>query len=348
MVNTKNKSVIFLKRPDGYPVAGEHFVLQPTELAPTLNEGDILTRNLYLSLDPYLRNRMDGIKDAYVPCFEIGKPLNNYGMGEVIQSKNHKYPVGSIVFGLITWEQFSHISPAFNNLVVLPAAVRDPTSKVPLSWYLGALGMTGLTAYGSLKLVADLKPGETIFVSAAMGAVGHLVGQMAKRQGLRVIGSAGSDAKVKVLLEELKFDAAFNYKSGNILQSLRECCPEGLDIYYDNVGGEQLEAALEVLKQHGRVVVSGMIDDYSRSVPYHIKNLVLIFQKRIKIEGFLCLDFEKEIRPRMMEDVTSWLLDGDIVCLEDVTEGLENAPGAFVSNLKGKNLGKGIVKVADL
>ncbi|KAF9907585.1 hypothetical protein EC991_010797 [Linnemannia zychae] len=346
MVNTKNKSVIFLKRPDEYPIVGEHFALQHTDLASELQEGDILTRNLYLSLDPYLRGRMDGIEGAYVPCFHIGSPLNGYGMGEVIQSKNPKYPVGSLVFGVITWENFSLIPPSFNNLIILPAAVRE--SKVPLSWHLGALGMNGLTAYGSLKLYANLKPGETIFVSAAMGAVGHLVGQMAKRQGLRVVGSAGSDEKVKVLLDELKFDAAFNYKTGNILQSLHKACPEGIDIYYDNVGGEQLEAALEVLKRHGRVVVSGMIDDYNRATPYHIKNLVLIFQKRIKIEGFLCLDFEKEIWPEFTADVTKWLLDGDIVCMEEITEGLENAPDVFVGNLKGKNLGKGIIKIADL
>ncbi|KAG0305129.1 hypothetical protein BGZ97_001228 [Linnemannia gamsii] len=347
MVNTKNKSIIFVKRPEDYPVAGEHFVLQPTELAPNLEDGDILTRNLYLSLDPYLRGRMDGVEGGYVPCFYLGKPLNGYGMGEVIQSKNAKFPVGSLVFGIITWEHFSHIPPAFNNLIILPAAVRD--SKVPLSWYMGALGMTGLTAYGSLKLFANLQSGETIFVSAAMGAVGHLVGQMAKRQGLRVVGSAGSDEKVRILLEELKFDAAFNYKSGKpIVESLREACPEGLDIYYDNVGGEHLEAALELLKRHGRVVVSGMIDDYNRPVPYHIKNLVLIFQKRIKIEGFLCLDFEKEIWPSFTEDVTKWLMDGDIVCKEEIIEGLENAPNAFAANMKGKNLGKGVVKIADL
>ncbi|KAG0277664.1 hypothetical protein BGZ95_005554 [Linnemannia exigua] len=346
MVNTKNKSVIFMKRPDDYPIVGEHFVLQHTDLVAELEEGDILTRNLYLSLDPYLRGRMDGIEGAYVPCFHIGNPINGYGMGEVIQSKNSKYPVGSLVFGVITWELFSLIPPSFNNLIILPNAIRE--SKVPLSWYLGALGMTGLTAYGSLKLFANLKPGETIFVSAAMGAVGHLVGQMAKRQGLRVVGSAGTDEKVKVLLEELNFDAAFNYKTGNILQSLQKACPEGIDIYYDNVGGEQLEAALEVLKQHGRVVVSGMIDDYNRVTPYHIKNLVLIFQKRIKIEGFVCLDFEKEIWPEFTADVTKWLLEGDIVCKEEVTEGLENAPSVFVNNLKGKNLGKGVIKIADL
>ncbi|KAF9130880.1 hypothetical protein BGW39_002521 [Mortierella sp. 14UC] len=336
MVNTTNKSVLFLKRLDDYPVVGEHFALQHTELAPKLQEGDILTRNLYLSLDPYLRGRMDDIEGAYVPCFHIGNPLNGCGMGEVIQSKNPDYPVGSLVFGVITWEHFSLIPPSFNNLTILPATVRK--SKVPLSWYLGALGMT---AYGSLKLFAKLKLGEAIFVSAAMGAVGHLVGQMAKRQGLRVVGSAGSDEKVKIFLEELKFDAAFNYKTGDILQSLKKACPEGLDVYYDNAGGEQLEAALEVLKRHGRVVVSGMIDDYNRATPYHIKDLVLIFQKRIKIEGFLCLDFEKEIWPEFTAEVTRWLLDGDIVCKEEIIEGLENAPDAFVGYPKGKNLGKG-------
>ncbi|KAF8946630.1 hypothetical protein BGZ47_011773 [Haplosporangium gracile] len=192
---------------------------------------------------------------AYVPCFHLGKPINGYGMGEVIQSKKLRFPIGSLVVGVIIWEHFSHIPPT---------AIRD--SKVPLSRYMGALGITGLTAYGSFKLYGNLKP--------------------------------GSDEKVKIILEELKFDAAINYKSGKpIVESLREAYPEGLDIYYDNVGGEQLEAALEVLKRYGRVVVSSMFDDYNRLVLYHIKNLVLVFQKRIKIEGFLCLDFEKELSP---------------------------------------------------
>lgn len=191
---------------------------------------------------------------GYVPGYEINEALDSYGVAEVVSSKNPAYPVGSIVYGAIRWEEYT-VQPASTvaSFEILPKA-RELADKIPLSNYVGILGMPGLTAYGSLKAVARPKAGETIYISAASGAVGQLVGQLAKLQGLKVIGSAGSDDKVDYLIKDLKFDAAFNYKKGPILDSLRKAAPKGIDIYYDNVGAEHLEAALEVLNKKGRIV----------------------------------------------------------------------------------------------
>lgn len=196
--------------------------------------------------------------------------------------------------------------------------------------------------------IGQPKAGETIFISAASGAVGQLVGQIAKLKGLRVVGSAGSDQKVEFLLKELKFDAAFNYRKGNILESLRAAAPEGIDIYYDNVGGETLEAALDVLKTHGRIVVCGMISGYNTNESYHVKNLIQILLKRLTIKGFVVAEFNEEVKRSFQKDVTAWLLEDKIVYREDITEGLENAPEAFVGIFEGKNFGKAVVKIADL
>jgi NADPH-dependent curcumin reductase CurA len=191
---------------------------------------------------------------GYVPGYEINGAVDSYGVSEIVSSKNAAYPVGSIIYGTVRWEEYSVLSGAsVASFQILPKA-RELANKIPLSNYVGILGMPGLTAYGSLKAVAKPKAGETIYISAASGAVGQLVGQLAKLQGLRVVGSAGSDAKVDYLIKELKFDAAFNYKNGPILDALRKAAPEGIDIYYDNVGAEHLEAALEALNKKGRVV----------------------------------------------------------------------------------------------
>ena len=208
--------------------------------------------------------------------------------------------------------------------------------------------LQGLTAYSSLKIIGQPKAGETIFISAASGAVGQLVGQIAKRLGLRVVGSAGSDSKVEYLLKELKFDAAFNYKTGNILENLKAAAPEGVDIYYENVGGETLEAALEVMNTHGRIVACGMISQYNTQSPYGVRNLTNIVGKRLTMRGFIVSDFAAECGADFAKDVGSWLVNGEIIYKEDIAVGLDNAPDAFVGMLQGKNFGKQVVKIADL
>ncbi|KAK3829112.1 MAG: hypothetical protein J3Q66DRAFT_395326 [Benniella sp.] len=347
MVKADNKAVIYRKVPDEYPIPGEHLVVESKELDENLGENEVLTRNLYFSLDPYLRNRMkpaESFKPDYTTRYEVGKTIDNYAVGEVVASKNPKYPVGAVVSGFLGLEEYTRVL-ANQSLAIIEDA---RTSKLSLSHHVGALGMPGITAYGSLLEIGKPKAGETIYVSAASGAVGQLVGQIAKRLGLRVIGSAGSDEKVEYLLKELKFDAAFNHRGGNILKSLRAAAPEGIDIYYENVGGEALDAALEVLNHHGRIVASGMITGYNTEAPYAYKNLINIVSRRLKIEGFISDDFSEETKANFERDVKAWLLSGEIVYREDVTFGLEKAPEAFLGLYQGKNFGKAVVKIADL
>jgi NADPH-dependent curcumin reductase CurA len=206
----------------------------------------------------------------------------------------------------------------------------------------------GFTAYGSLIAIGEPKAGETIFISAAAGAIGQLVGQIAKLKGLRVIGSTSSDAKAEFLRQELKFDVAINYKKGSLVESLRAAAPEGIDIYYDNVGGDLLDAALEVIKPHGRILACGMVSGYNTKEGYAYKNLFRIVTKRLTIKGFLVQEFDPALQERFAKDVRTWLLNGDIRYKEDITEGLEAAPEAFVGIFEGKNVGKAVVKIADL
>ncbi|KAF9323152.1 hypothetical protein BG006_001711, partial [Podila minutissima] len=219
---------------------------------------------------------------------------------------------------------------------------------IPIRYWVGALGMPSFTAYSSLKIIGQPKKGETIFISAASGAVGQIVGQLAKLQGLRVIGSAGSDEKVEFLLKELKFDAAFNYKKGNILENLRRHAPSGIDIYFDNVGGAQLEAALEVMNLYGRVIACGHISVYNGQEPYGIRNLYHFIGKRITMRGFIVFDWEKDEGENFRREVSEYLLNGDIVYKEDITESLDDAPEAFVGLLHGERFGKVVIKIADL
>ncbi|KAG0243866.1 hypothetical protein BGW41_001055 [Actinomortierella wolfii] len=292
-----------------------------------------------------MRGRMQG-KKTYIEPFEIGKPLTGGGVAEVIESKNPDFPVGSVIQGNIGWEEYSVLSQAdLATARILPRARESP---IPLSSYLGVLGMPGLTAYTSLLEYGDIKAGETIFISAAAGAVGQLVGQIAKRYGLRVVGSVGSDEKVEYLLKELKFDAAFNYKKGNILENLRKAAPEGIDIYYENVGGETLEAALEHLKDHGRIIASGMISQYNTKTPYGVRNLFHIVTKRIRFQGFIVYDLAPKYQEQFYKDVYSWLVNKEITYIEDVARGIDAAPEAFVGLLQGKNFGKQVVHIADL
>ncbi|KAG0319279.1 hypothetical protein BGZ99_005208 [Dissophora globulifera] len=344
MVN--NKAVIFKKYAVGYPVADEHFeYVTEREVSYDLRDGEVLTRNLFVSLDPYLRARMRGPEEtALFGRFPIGEPLDNHAIGEVVASKNPAVPVGSVVVGYLRFEEYTHV-PAGHRLTIIEGA-RE--SKLPLSVNIGALGMPGFTAYGGLLIHGKPKAGETLYVSAASGAVGQLVGQMAKTLGLRVVGSAGSDEKVAYLLNELKFDAAFNYKNSDILTSLKTAAPEGINIYFDNVGGHHLEAALEWMLPRGRVVICGQIGDYNTANPPGVRNLFVCVPKEISIQGFKVNNFSDELKAQFKKDVSEWLLSGKIIYREDITVGLENAPSAFIGMLKGKNFGKATVKIADL
>jgi NADPH-dependent curcumin reductase CurA len=255
MSNITTREVRLASRPTGVPTAG-NFNLAETTLDP-VQDGQVLVRNRFMSVDPYMRGRMNDRK-SYVPPFEIGKVLDGGAVGEVIESRSSEFKVGDIVTSQHGWRE------AF---IATPDELHGVTKAVePLSVYLGILGMTGMTAWAGLTMV-EVKSGDVIYISGAAGAVGNVAGQLAKLRGCRVIGSAGSEEKVKHLLEECGFDAAFNYKTGPVLEQLSDAAPDGIDVYFDNVGGESLEAALSALRVNGRIIACGGISGYNEEAP---------------------------------------------------------------------------------
>ncbi|MEU3652980.1 NADP-dependent oxidoreductase [Streptomyces sp. NPDC032161] len=322
-------------RPHGWPKAEDLALREAPVAAP--GEGRVLVRNLYFSVDPYMRGRMNDVK-SYTPPFALDRPMDGGAVGEVIASDAPGFAVGDHVLHGLGWREYAEV-PAKH-------AVKVDPSLAPLSAYLGVLGMPGLTAYAGLFEVASFKPGDAVFVSGAAGAVGSQVGQMARIKGAsRVIGSAGSAEKVRLLVEEYGFDVAFNYKDGPVDEQLRRAAPDGIDVYFDNVGGEHLEAAIASLHVHGRVTACGMIAQYNATEPTPApRNLALIIGKRLRIQGMLVRDHD-ELQPRFVEDVAGWLASGELKYRETVVEGIENGFDAFLGLLRGENTGKMIVSL---
>ncbi|RIB25305.1 hypothetical protein C2G38_2241477 [Gigaspora rosea] len=342
-----NKCVIFKKIPDGFPMIGEHIELVTRDIDIEnfpLADGDIIIKNQYLSLDPYMRSRMrDPQIESYVNAFKLGQVLEGHGIGTVVKSNNKKYQVGDHYHGLIGWEEYTHIPKnAVSGDEDLEKEISK--SKLPKSHFLGLLGMPGFTGYIGLNKIGKPKKGETIFISAASGAVGQVVGQIAKIKGLRVIGTAGDDSKIKYLVNELKFDGAFNYKTCNTDEELSKLCPNGIDIYFDNVGGETLDIVLGHLNNNARVVACGMISQYNTKNPYGVKNLMYVVTKRLLIQGFIVLDHYHEMEP-FQKEMREWLKQGKLKYKEDIVEGIQNAPDAFLNILTGKNFGKAVIKI---
>lgn len=324
-----------LSRPVGWPKA-EDFELAEAEIRQP-GPGEVLVRNAYLSVDPYMRGRMSAAK-SYTAPFELGKAMQGGAVGEVVVSHAEGIAVGDHVLHFGGWREYATFDAA--------QAVKVDPDAAPLSTYLGVLGMTGLTAYAGLLRTAALKEGDVVFVSGAAGAVGSQVGQIAKLKGAsRVIGSAGSDDKVKLLVEEYGFDAAFNYKNGSVSEQLREAAPDGIDVYFDNVGGDHLEAAIGSLKQGGRIAVCGMISVYNNTEPAPgPRNLARLIQTRGRIEGFLVGD-HYDLQPQFVQEVGPWVASGALKYRETVVEGIENNLEAFLGVLRGDNTGKMIVKL---
>lgn len=322
-------------RPNGWPKAEDFALREAPVSAPA--EGHVLVRNLYFSVDPYMRGRMNDVK-SYTPPFRLDQPMDGGAVGEVVASNAEGIAVGDHVLHGLGWREYADV-PADR------VAKVDP-DVAPLSAYLGVLGMTGLTAYAGLFEVAGFKEGDAVFVSGAAGAVGSQVGQMAKLKGAsRVIGSAGSDEKVKLLVEEYGFDAAFNYKNGPVRDQLREAAPDGIDVYFDNVGGEHLEAAISSFNVHGRAAICGMISQYnSAEPPAAPRNLALVIGKRLRLEGLLVGD-HTALRPKFVEEVAGWLASGALKYGETAVEGIENGFNAFDGLMRGENTGKMIVSL---
>ncbi|GAA4217345.1 NADP-dependent oxidoreductase [Actinocatenispora rupis] len=322
-------------RPRGWPTA-ENFDLVTAEV-PAPADGQVLVRNTLMSVDPYMRGRMNDV-ESYVAPFQVGAPLEGGAVGEVVESRSPDLSPGDLVLHGSGWREYAVLDAGH--------AVRVDPAVAPASAYLGILGMTGLTAYAGLVAVAALQPGDVVFVSGAAGAVGSAAGQFARLLGAgRVVGSAGSAAKVAHVTGELGFDAAFDYHDGPVAEQLRAAAPDGIDVYFDNVGGDHLEAAVGQLRVHGRAALCGAISAYNEtSAPPGPRNLARMIGWRLTLRGFLVRD-HADLRPEFVSRVGGWLRDGSLVYRETFVDGLAQAPDAFLGVLRGDNLGKMLVRL---
>ena len=328
-----SREIRLVSRPSGMPTAA-NFTQAQTELPP-LPDQQVLVRNRFMSVDPYMRGRMNDGK-SYVPPFELGKVLEGGAVGEVVESRAKEFKPGDTVTSKFGWREYFMASPKELHTV---------SREVPsLSIYLGALGMTGMTAWVGLNLV-EVKAGDVIFISGAAGAVGNMAGQLAKLRGCKVIGSAGSPEKVRFLREECGFDIAFNYKTGPTREQLTLEVPDGIDVYYDNVGGESLEAALTALRVNGRIIACGGIASYNEAKPKPgPANLFNITTKRLTMKGMIVGDWLHR-QAEFEKEVGGYFRAGKIKNHETVVEGIDQAVGAFLGLFEGKNRGKMVVKL---
>jgi NADPH-dependent curcumin reductase CurA len=328
-------------RPVGVPTEND-FQLVKVDV-PDPNDGEFLVRNTWMSVDPYMRGRMREIR-SYISPFQIGKPLEGGCVGQIIKSNNDRFTVGDYVLGNLGWREY-WISDGGGSDVT-----RIDPNMAPIQWYLGILGLTGLTAYVGLLKIAKLvdNSNSTVFVSAAAGAVGSVACQIAKIKGCHVIGSVGSHEKVKWLLDQAKIGHAFNYNEvgeDNISAELGRSCTDRIDIYFDNVGGKHLEGAIDNMKMFGRIVLCGMISQYNLSSrPTGPSNIFLAVPNRLKLQGFIVRD-HYDMLNEFHADISKWIGEGKIKWRETVFEGIENAPKAFLALFKGENIGKMLVKI---
>lgn len=334
MSKTANREIQLASRPQGWPTE-ENFRLVSTDI-PTPGPGQIVVRNTFMSVDPYMRGRMNDVA-SYVPPYALDAPLDGGAVGAVVASEADDFGPGDTVLHSLGWREYALLDATTVRKV-------DP-ALAPVSTYLGVLGMTGLTAYAGLLEVAAMQPGETVFVSGAAGAVGSMVGQIAKLRGAgRVVGSAGSPAKVE-RLRALGFDAAFDYHEAPVRESLGAAAPDGIDVYFDNVGGEHLEAAIGAMRPNGRAAICGMIAQYNATEPPAApRNLAMIISKRLTLRGFIVSDYG-QLGEQFVQEVGGWLRDGKLSYDETTIDGIENAPAAFLGMLRGENLGKMLVRV---
>ena len=333
---TQSREIRLASRPQQEPTL-DNFAFATVEV-PDPKPGEVLVRNVCMSVDPYMRGRMnDG--SSYVPPFQIGKALEGSAVGRVIASRDENVPVGTFVQSIYGWRE-AFVAPA-SNLQIVDANLAPPSA------YLGILGLTGMTAWVGLFRVARLKEGETVFVSGGAGAVGIAACQLARMHGCRVLASASSEDKLAYLRNQLKVDYAFNYRDGEPLDHLKKGAPEGLSVYFDNTGGPQLEAALYALNNYGRVVLCGGIAGYNRPVPGP-RNLMLAVGKRLRLEGFIVTDHFNEL-PAFLSEAVPAFKAGTLISRETFVEGLDAAPAALLDILHSgaSNIGKMVVKLSE-
>ncbi|GGS17475.1 NADP-dependent oxidoreductase [Streptomyces humidus] len=333
--------VCLVRRPEKEPAPGD-FTVEERPLPP-LGEGQLLVRNLYMSVDPSMRGRLESTEKHYTHNFTPGSPLDGRALGVVEESRCPGVPPGVYVRHQLGWRERAVLNAADTD-----GADRIDPQLAPLPTWLGLLGQTGFTAYVGLTRVAALRPGDTVFVSAAAGAVGTAAGQFARLLGAdRVVGTAGGPDKCALLVKEFGYDAAADYRAEPVRDSLARMAPDGIDVYFDNVGGEQLAAALHALRTGGRVALCGMMSQFGgarRTVD--INHLIQAVLKRLMLCGFIVRDHD-DLRPEFEQQVAGWLAEGRITTRETVVDGLENAPGALLSLLGGGNVGKMLVSLGD-
>ncbi|MEO9161943.1 MAG: NADP-dependent oxidoreductase [Casimicrobiaceae bacterium] len=332
-MTARNRKVLLASRPQG-AVAEQNFRIVDTPL-PQPTDGEVLVRNEWLSLDPYMRGRMSDAK-SYVPPAQLDEVMVGQTVGEVIDSRDARINVGDKVLTQLGWQ--SHGIAKAADVVIIDAR------QTPASYYLGILGMPGLTAWFGLFEIGQPKPGETVLVSAASGAVGSVVGQLAKIHGCRAVGIAGGKAKCDYVVNELGLDACVDHRAGNLYDDLRAACPNGVDVDFENVGGEVLDTALRVMNRHSRVVICGLIAEYNATEPYSYKRLRAVLSNRIRMQGMIVFDW-KDRYGEALKGLGVYLAEGRLKYRESIVEGLDNAPRALIGLLKGENFGKQLVKI---
>ncbi|MAZ71679.1 MAG: NADP-dependent oxidoreductase [Flavobacteriaceae bacterium] len=330
-----NKTILLKSRPEGTPTLDNFEFVEIDK--PTVSEGQVLLKTKYVSVDPYLRGRMRDEK-SYIEPFQLNEPIQSGIIAEVIASQNPGFKTGDYVNGMLDWKKIqTHNGKGLQKV---------DQSKAPLSAYLGILGLTGITAYVGLLNIGEPKEGDTVLVSGASGAVGSVVGQIAKIKGCKVVGIAGSDEKITLLQNTFGFDEGINYKKTNTMQkAIKEACPDGVDVYFDNVGGEILDAAIANMNRYGRVVNCGAISLYNKTEqPTGPRLEPSLVKKSLKMQGFIVRDFQEDFN-EIIPQLATWLNENKLTYEETIVDGFENIPQAFIDLFDGKNKGKMVVKV---
>ena len=330
---TSNKQVLLASRPSG-PVLPENFRVVETPI-PSPGDGEVLVRNEWLSLDPYMRGRMSDAK-SYAKHVEIGEVMVGQTVGEVVESRDERFKPGDKVLTGLGWQLFG--------VARSKELVKIDPSRAPASYYLGILGMPGITAWFGFNEIGQPKAGETLVVSAASGAVGSVAGQLGKIAGCRVVGIAGGAEKCRYVVDELGFDACVDHKAGNLRDELRAACPKGIDVDFENVGGAVLDTVLGLMNVHSRVIVCGLIAEYGATQPYAYTRMRSVLVNRIRMQGMIVFDW-KDRYGEAVKGLGKLLADGKLRYRESIIEGLDNAPSGLIGLLKGENFGKQLVKL---
>jgi len=333
--NVMTQTILFNKRPEGAPTSDSFKFIEEAVGEP--QEGELLVEPRYVSVDPYLRGRMNDTK-SYVPPFQVGEPMTSGVVGEVITSKNENFKAGDFVSKVMPWKQ--------QQVITTDDLQKVDANQAPLSAYLGVLGMTGLTAYNGLMEIGKPQKGETLLISGAAGAVGSIVGQIGKILGLRVVGIAGSDEKIDLLKDKFGFDAGINYKeTSDIKSAIGDACPDGVDIYFDNVGGDISDAVLYHINKFARIINCGAIAVYNKtSIPQSLSVQPFLIKNSALMQGFIVSNYASKFE-EAIKQLAQWLQEDKLDYSETVVEGFENIPQAFLDLFEGKNKGKMVVKV---